>query len=228
MRALSYDRIYKSQEYLASLGTIQYRSLFGSYSLTVEDTVFAMVANGELYLRACEESVPYCVKHPPARLMFMKCGRPVMLNNYRVDESLWRDQQQLVRLSKYSLDAAMKEKHSRILQHRLKDLPNMTFHLETLLNESGIKDENMLRILGAKMCWLRLRQSNPLLTVKVLYARKAQLSAYMKRRSRRVVAGACRLGSFAYGWVINVEVGGEICRCKRPISGSKAMSKPIC
>lgn len=66
MRALSYDRIYKSQEYLASLGTIQYRSLFGSYSLTVEDTVFAMVANGELYLRACEESVPYCVKHPPA------------------------------------------------------------------------------------------------------------------------------------------------------------------
>lgn len=59
MRALSYDRIYKSQEYLASLGTIQYRSLFGSYSLTVEDTVFAMVANGELYLRACEESVPY-------------------------------------------------------------------------------------------------------------------------------------------------------------------------
>lgn len=36
MRALSYDRIYKSQEYLASLGTIQYRSLFGSYSLTVE------------------------------------------------------------------------------------------------------------------------------------------------------------------------------------------------
>lgn len=57
MRALSYDRIYKSQEYLASLGTIQYRSLFGSYSLTVEDTVFAMVANGELYLRACEQSV---------------------------------------------------------------------------------------------------------------------------------------------------------------------------
>ncbi len=226
MRALSYDRIYKSQEYLASLGTIQYRSLFGSYSLTVEDTVFAMVANGELYLRACEESVPYCVKHPPARLMFMKCGRPVMLNYYRVDESLWRDQQ-LVRLSKYSLDAAMKE-NTAVFTAQTQRSPNMTFHLETLLNESGIKDENMLRILGAKMCWLRLRQSNPLLTVKVLYAPKAQLSAYMKRRSRRVVAGACRLGSFAYGWVINVEVGGEICRCKRPISGSKAMSKPIC
>ncbi len=52
---LSYDRIYKSQNIWR--GTIQYRSLFGSYSsLTVEDTVFAMVANGELYHRACEAS----------------------------------------------------------------------------------------------------------------------------------------------------------------------------
>lgn len=43
MKSLSYKRIYKSQEYLATLGTIEYRSLFGSYSLTVDDTVFAMV-----------------------------------------------------------------------------------------------------------------------------------------------------------------------------------------
>ena len=42
MKSLSYKRIYKSQEYLATLGTIEYRSLFGSYSLTVDDTVFAM------------------------------------------------------------------------------------------------------------------------------------------------------------------------------------------
>ncbi len=77
MRALSDDRSYKSQKYLASLGTLQYRSLFGSYSLTVEDTVFAMVANGELYLRAFEESVPYCANHPPAWPMVMKCGPSV-------------------------------------------------------------------------------------------------------------------------------------------------------
>ena len=44
------------------MGTIEYRSLFGSYSLTVDDTVFAMVSDGELYLRACEQSAQYCVK----------------------------------------------------------------------------------------------------------------------------------------------------------------------
>lgn len=46
----------------------------------------------------------------------------------------------------------------------------MTFHLETLLNEAGIKDEGTLRSLGAQMCWLKLRQNNPALTVKILYA----------------------------------------------------------
>ncbi|POT57872.1 Crp/Fnr family transcriptional regulator [Citrobacter amalonaticus] len=169
MRKNSYDRIYKSQEYLASLGTIHYRSLFGSYSLTIDDTVFAMVADGELYLRACEQSVQYCVNHTPVWLTFMKRGRPVILNYYQVDEALWRDQQQLVRLSKFSFDAALQEKHSRGSQQRLKDLPNMSFHLEVLLNEAGIKDVRTLRILGAKMCWLRLHQINKSVTVKILY-----------------------------------------------------------
>lgn len=74
MKSLSYKRIYKSQEYTATLGTIEYRSLFGSYSLTVDDTVFAMVSDGELYLRACEQSAQYCVKHPPVWLTYKKCA----------------------------------------------------------------------------------------------------------------------------------------------------------
>lgn len=77
MKSLSYKRIHKSQEYPATLGTIEYRSLFGSYSLTVDDTVFAMVSDGELYLRACEQSAQYCVKHPPVWLTYKKCADPL-------------------------------------------------------------------------------------------------------------------------------------------------------
>lgn len=184
MKSLSYKRIYKSQEYLATLGTIEYRSLFGSYSLTVDDTVFAMVSDGELYLRACEQSAQYCVKHPPVWLTYKKCGRSVTLNYYRVDESLWRNQLKLVRLSKYSLDAALKEKSTRNTRERLKDLPNMSFHLEAILGEVGIKDVRALRILGAKMCWLRLRQQNSLVTERFCLCLKVPLSAFMKLRSR--------------------------------------------
>ena len=169
MRKLVCPRLPQFQACVSPLGQLHTRPLFGGYSLAIEDTVFAMVADGELYLRACEQSVQYCVKHTPRWLTFMKKGRLVMLNYYRVDESLWQDQQQLIRLSRYSLDAALKEKKSLGRKYRLRDLPNITYHLESLLNEAGIKDVSTLRILGAKMCWLRLKQMNQHITVKILY-----------------------------------------------------------
>lgn len=65
MKKISYERIYQSQEYLSPLGEIHHRALFGGYTLAIDNAVFAMVSDGELYLRACEESAKYCVKMPP-------------------------------------------------------------------------------------------------------------------------------------------------------------------
>lgn len=76
MKSLSYKRIYKSQEYWQRWAG-EYRSLFGSYSLTVDDTVFAMVSDGELYLRACEQSAQYCVKYPPVWLTYKSVADPL-------------------------------------------------------------------------------------------------------------------------------------------------------
>ncbi len=68
----------------------------------------------------------------------------------------------------FSRCSAEREKHAQY-RERLKDLPNMSFHLEAILGEVGIKDVRALRILGAKMCWLRLRQQNSLVTEKILF-----------------------------------------------------------
>ena len=64
MKKISYERIYQSQEYLSPLGEIHHRALFGGYT-AVDEAVFAMVSDGELYLRACEQSAKYCVKTLP-------------------------------------------------------------------------------------------------------------------------------------------------------------------
>lgn len=170
MKSLSYQRIYLSQEYLSSLGKVQSRALFGGYSLAVEDVVFAMVSEGELYLRVCEESAPYTVKRQPPLLTYKKRGRDVSLNYYYVDESLWQDVPLLVRLSSYSLNAARSEIQHRKSMLRLKDLPNLTFQLETLLCEAGVRDAEMLRMLGAKDCLLRIKKMNKHLGIKVLFA----------------------------------------------------------
>lgn len=170
MSNISYKRIYQSQEYLAPLGAIRYRALFGGYSLAIDDTVFAMVAEGDLYLRVCEESAPYRVNHPTVLLKLHKRGRSILLNYYRVDDALWSDRQTLLHLSSFSLQAARREKARRVGVKRLKDLPNITFHLEMLLMEVGIRTEDDLRRLGAKLAWFRMRQKKPYLSIKLLYA----------------------------------------------------------
>ena len=170
MKTVSYQRIYQSREYLAPLGQIHHRALFGGYSLAIDDTVFAMVAEGALYLRACEESAPYYVNAKAPFLTFVKRGRPVLLNYYQVDEGLWQDREALLTLGQYSLAAAQRDKVARRTQKRLRDLPNLTFQLETLLWQAGVKDEHSLKQLGAKACWLRLKERSPQLSIRVLFA----------------------------------------------------------
>jgi len=157
MKKISYERIYKSQEYLSPLGEIHHRALFG-------------VSDGELYLRACEESAKYCVKNASSFLTLMKRGRPVLLNYYRVDDGLWQDRERLLQLSSFALSAARKERYQRHQRNRLKDLPNLTFQLEVLLFEAGITNEETLRALGARASWLKMRAKNKALSIKVLFA----------------------------------------------------------
>ncbi|WP_230351893.1 TfoX/Sxy family DNA transformation protein [Lelliottia sp. WAP21] len=170
MKEISYERIYKSQEYLSPLGEIHHRALFGGYTLSVGDAVFAMVSEGELYLRACEQSATYCVKHASSFLTLVKRGRPVLLNYFRVDEGLWQDRERLLQLSSLSLESARRERNKRHQRNRLKDLPNLTFQIEVLLYEAGITDETALRALGAEACWLKIRTKNRHLGIKVLFA----------------------------------------------------------
>lgn len=170
MKDMSYKRINESREYLSALGTIRHRTQFGGYSLSVEDTVFAMVAKGDLYLRACEQSAEYRTQHPAPLLTIMKRGRPVVLNYYRVDDRLWQDRETLMKLSTWSLAAAWKEKMQRLCKPRLKDLPNLNFQLEMLLWEAGVPDTATLKKLGAKACWIRLRKLNTHLGINVLLA----------------------------------------------------------
>lgn len=168
MKNISYQRIYQSREYLAALGKIRFRAHFGGYSLSIDNTVFAMISEGELYLRACEESAQYRVARCSPLLTFHKRGRTVSLNYYFVDEYLWHDLPTLLQLSSQSLAAARQEKMARETPHRLKDLPNISFQLEMMLFDAGIPDEHTLRHLGAKACWLRLKATNKHLGIKIL------------------------------------------------------------
>jgi TfoX/Sxy family transcriptional regulator of competence genes len=62
-----------------TFGKIRFRAHFGGYSLSIDNTVFAMISEGELYLRACEESAQYRVTTRSPLLTIQKRGRAVSL-----------------------------------------------------------------------------------------------------------------------------------------------------
>ncbi|BBV66760.1 TfoX/Sxy family DNA transformation protein [Kluyvera ascorbata] len=169
MKKISYKRIYQSQKYFSLLGKIKSRALFGGYSLAVNDAVFAMVSEGELYLRMCEESATYQAQHSPPLLTLRKRGCSQQLKYFHVGERLWSDEPVLLQLGKFSLEDALREKKQQ-KSLRIKDLPNLSFHMELLLSEAGIKDAQMLQHLGAEMAWIRLRKIRKQLSINVLYS----------------------------------------------------------
>ncbi|WP_174508515.1 TfoX/Sxy family DNA transformation protein [Klebsiella oxytoca] len=170
MKKITHQRFHQFQECLSSLGKIRCRPLFGGYSLAIENTVFAMATEGEVYLKLCEQSAGYHVVKAAPLLIMRKNGRPVLLKYYQIDETLWRDSKMLLKLSVFSLQTARNEKNQLRATGRLKDLPNISFQMELMLIHVGVTDEQTLRNLGAQDVWLKLRESNKALSLNFLYA----------------------------------------------------------
>ncbi|MGB9098744.1 TfoX/Sxy family DNA transformation protein [Erwinia sp.] len=166
----SKSNIVRAKRQLSSLGVVESRSQFGGYSLSVESVVFALVSDGELYLRACEEVKPYIIERKMAPLLFSKRGIPVALEYYRVDSPLWADPDQLIALSQLCLKGATHERRLQKNTGRLKDLPNLSMRLEVQLRRVGISTVEMLKQQGAKRSWLKLHEKNKNLGVNILFA----------------------------------------------------------
>lgn len=176
MKELTYARIRESQKNLSTLGEIGYRPLFGGYSLFVNGVIFAMVSEGELYLRACEQCTDYFTKKSAPTLQYFKRGQPIQLNYFQVDEELWQDKNQLIQLSTSALRSARRERKQRHSLSRLKDLPNISLNLEIMLREAGINDSETLKSFGAKRSWIKLKNNRKVVGVKVLLALAGAIS----------------------------------------------------
>lgn len=166
----SKQRIEQSKRYLASLGKIDARTQFGGYSLAVEKIVFAVVADGELYLRACEQIRPYVGAGRMRPLIFHKRGLPVALNYFCVDEELWQQPETLLALSRSSLKCARRQWQDKVANLRVKDLPNMGLRLEMMLRQVGICSVQMLRAEGARSSWLKLKAAHKNVGINILFA----------------------------------------------------------
>ncbi|WP_312296315.1 TfoX/Sxy family DNA transformation protein [Atlantibacter hermannii] len=170
MKSITTRKLAQVEDVLKTLGKIHCRSLFGGYSLTIDKASFGMLVDGELFLRAGEQSAEYFSQRNSTKLTFTRRGRPVHLNYYRVDNDLWNNPPLLVKLATDSLTSANEELANRQQGQRVKDLTNLTLQHEIWLWEAGIKDVETLKANGSRESWLKLRTIKKNCGVKTLYA----------------------------------------------------------
>ncbi len=180
MKYFSEKRIAQAKaSFNQQLGPVTSRSQFGGYSLSVNKVMFAVVSDGELYLRA-NDNIEGCFQaRGMMNLVYSKRGMPVFLRYYHVDESLWNDNETLLHFAQLAYKEALIEVSLKKSNNiRLKDLPNLGVSLERLLWKAGIKNVSDLRSEGAKYSYLKLRKLHKNLGINVLFSLAGAINGY--------------------------------------------------
>lgn len=159
-------------ELFASLGNIRARSQFGGYSLSANRVMFALVSDGELYLRASHETEEYFCEQGMERLIYRKRGMAVLLRYFKVSKAQWEKPRALRRMAMLSLGGMQRDIDRRKNNEagRLKDLPNLTLALERMLWEVGIENSDDLRLQGACVTYEKLCAVKKDLSINILMA----------------------------------------------------------
>jgi len=179
MKTLSMHKIAQVKSSLSGLGRIQTRSQFGGYSVMADGVMFAIVSEGELYLRANAHLEVQFRARGMVNMVYAKRGMPVILRYFWVDECMWNNPEALRELILMAINEAHKEWVGKIGEdRRLKDLPNIDANIERLLWRVGISTIYELRLLGAKTAYLQLVRQQKSLGRGLLLALAGAIAGY--------------------------------------------------
>ncbi|AGQ30454.1 Regulator of competence-specific genes [Serratia liquefaciens] len=179
MKGTSTGRIAQAKACFYALGGITTRSQFGGYGILADGIMFAVIAEGELYLRATEGLESVFRSRGMVNMVYSKRGVPITMRYYWVDEAMWRDREELIGLAWQAIREARRELEVKAdNQSRLKTLPNIDINMERLLWRAGIRNVYDLRLNGAKRSYLRLLQQQKNLGLRVLLSLGGAIAGY--------------------------------------------------
>ena len=140
-----------SMRLFEQLGRVKSRSMFGGFGIFVEDTMFALVVNDKLHIRADSVTVDKFKQQGYQPYIYKKRGHPVVTKYYALPDDWLENAEATLSEAKCSLDIAKKEKASQALAKpdRLKDLPNLRLATERMLKKAGIDSVTSLEQKGA-------------------------------------------------------------------------------
>ncbi|MDR5609012.1 MULTISPECIES: TfoX/Sxy family DNA transformation protein [unclassified Arsenophonus] len=167
------------QSLMENYGHIKKKPHFGGYCILVNHVIIGQVLDGEFYLRGCLFAELQFEVSGLQKLIYTKKGVPLILKYFFINEMLWNDNLLLCYYIDLAYKAAVEELSQKQHSHiRIKDLPNMNMSIERALGKVGINDVDYLKMLGAKVCYLKLRQKKVNLSIKLLFELAGAIEGY--------------------------------------------------
>jgi DNA transformation protein and related proteins len=94
------------RDIFSGFGPVGIRRMFGGYGIYADDTMFALVADGELYLKADSETQPGFEAEGSQPFSYEAKGRRVALSYWRAPDHLLDDADEMAVWARKALSAA--------------------------------------------------------------------------------------------------------------------------
>ncbi|MGL5335331.1 MAG: TfoX/Sxy family DNA transformation protein [Enterovibrio sp.] len=166
-------------KFFSDFGDIKSRSMFGGFGIFCNDTMFALVVNDALHLRATSHNEAQFKAFGMEPYRYSKRGFPVVTKYFAIPESWWQQSEMLLEQAKQVLDIAVDENKAKKSSQpsRIKDLPNLRLTTERLLKKAGIDSVEKLHREGALGAFKALqRAQNGTVSLDLLWALEGALS----------------------------------------------------
>ncbi|MDE1238997.1 TfoX/Sxy family DNA transformation protein [Vibrio aestuarianus] len=151
-----------SMRLFEQFGQVKSRSMFGGFGIFVDDTMFALVVNDKLHIRADDVSTERFVQQGYEPYVYKKRGFPVVTKYFALPDNCWNNPQQILRDASVALEIAKQEREVQVQAKpdRLKDLPNLRLATERMLKKAGIESVNDLQAKGALEAYKAIQQTH--------------------------------------------------------------------
>ncbi|MFG0606877.1 TfoX/Sxy family DNA transformation protein [Vibrio mimicus] len=140
-----------SMRLFEQLGRVKSRSMFGGFGIFVDETMFALVVNETLHIRADDATIEKFKLQGYEPYVYKKRGFPVVTKYYALPEDCWSNPTSILTEARAALEVAKAERETQAQAkpERLKDLPNLRLATERMLKKAGIENVESLHSHGA-------------------------------------------------------------------------------
>ncbi|EGA68507.1 hypothetical protein VISI1226_09274 [Vibrio sinaloensis DSM 21326] len=162
-----------SMRLFEQLGQIKSRSMFGGFGIFADETMFALVVNDKLHVRADAQLTQQFKALELEPYVYKKRGFPVVTKYFALSDEWVADSKRTLQVAQQALNAAKEEKkiQSKAKPNRLKDLPNLRLATERMLKKAGIDDVESLEQAGAVNAYKAIQSTHSAeVSVELLWA----------------------------------------------------------